>query len=222
MIGISSSRSDEGAVMLASAYLDAVSRSGGDPVILPVVEDSAQAERLVASVDGIIFSGGADLTPGAYGEEIWNETVEIDSVRDRSDMALAQAALSSGKPVLGICRGAQLLNVVLGGTLVQDLPTQWEGAGEHNGGVWHRIGVEQGSVLFRLYGSDSLSVSSFHHQAVKDPARDIRVTARSADGVLEAFEYGQHVLAVQFHPEKMVLSDPSWLALFQYFVGMSR
>ena len=221
VIGISCSRSESGASILKTTYTDAVAKSGGVPVIFPTVSDEAVAEALVASVDGVIFSGGEDVDPSYYGETFWNETVEVDTLRDVSDMLLAKAALAAGKPVLAICRGEQLMNVVLGGSLHQDLPTQVGDRVIHGGGAWHRIGVEKGSVLHELFGQDSLNVNSFHHQAVNREAPGIRVTARSADGIVEAYEYGDKLIAVQFHPEAMVRSDGSWLALFRHFVRMS-
>ena len=149
---------------------------------------------------------------------MWNETVEIDSVRDRSDSLLARAALACGKPVLAICRGSQLMNVILGGSLYQDLPSQFSGSVAHSGKT-HKIALEEGSVLAGLYGTDSLTVNSMHHQAVKDPAPGIRITARSADGIVEAWETPQ-IVAVQFHPEKMLAAgDSAWLPLFKAFVS---
>ena len=218
LIGISCSRCASGATQLATTYTEAVARAGGIAVVLPTVADAAQAEALLGVLDGLILSGGEDVQPGWYGEEVWNETVHVDSLRDRSDSLLARAALASDKPVLAICRGAQLMNVVLGGSLYQDLPTQFGTAVAHGGGVEHRIGLEADSVLAGLYGTDSLTVNSFHHQAVKDVAPGVKITARSADGLPEAFETGR-VWAVQFHPEKMLQQgDSSWISLFGAFV----
>ena len=220
LIGISCGRTSTGAATLATNYTDAIAKAGGIPVVLPIIDDPALAETLLAKVDGIVFSGGPDLDPAEYGEEVLNETVSIDAVRDRSDLLLARAALASGKPVLAICRGEQLMNVVLGGSLYQDLPAQVEGVLPHSD-TTHMIGVEKGSVLFDLFGLDSLMVNTFHHQAVKDVAPGSRVTARSSDGVVEAYE-NANVLAVQFHPERMFQADPSWLALFRYLVDKAR
>ena len=218
VIGISCGRSESGAATLSANYTNAVFRSGGIPLIFPTVVDSAMASILIHSVDGIIFSGGPDLDPSYYGETVWNETVEVDTLRDVSDLLLMRAALASGKPVMAICRGEQLMNVVLGGTLVQDIPTQVDTMVKHSGGALHRIGVEKGSVLYELFGQDSLTVNSTHHQAVKEPAPGIRVTARADDGIIEAYEYGDQVIAFQFHPEGMARTDDAWLAPFKYFI----
>ena len=218
LIGISCGRSSTGAVSLSANYTDAIARSGGIPVIFPTVSDPAQAAALLKEVDGVVFSGGPDLDPSYYGETVWNETVEVDTLRDVSDLLLMRAALASGKPVMAICRGEQLMNVVLGGSLYQDIPTQVDTTVIHAGGALHRIGVEKGSVLYALFGQDSLTVNSYHHQAVKQPAPGVRVTAHSDNGIVEAYEYGDQIIAFQFHPEKMAQDDDAWLAPFQYFV----
>ena len=222
VIGISSGRSESGAATLSANYTDAVARACGVPVIFPTVADSALASTLIGMVDGVIFSGGADLDPSYYGETVWNETVEVDTLRDVSDLLLMRAALASGKPVMAICRGEQLINVVLGGTLIQDIPTQVDTLVQHSGGTRHRIGVEKGSVLYRLFETDSLTVNSSHHQAVKAPAPGVRVTARADDGIIEAYEYGDQVIAFQFHPEGLARENDAWLAPFRYFIQKVR
>ena len=218
VIGISCGRTSSGAASLSANYTEAVARSGGIPVIFPTVADSALAAALLKHVDAVIFSGGPDLDPSYYGETVWNETVEVDTLRDVSDLMLMRAALASRKPVMCICRGEQLMNVVLGGSLYQDLPTQVDTLVKHGGGTRHRISVEKGSVLYELFGQDSLTVNSFHHQAVKKVAPGIRVTAHADNGIVEAYEYGDHLIAFQFHPEGMARTDDAWLAPFKYFV----
>jgi len=222
VIGISCSRSSSGATLLASTYTEAISRAGGVAVVLPTVSSAEQAHALLAALDGVVFSGGEDLNPAWYGEEVLNETVEIDSVRDASDSLLARAALASGKPLLGICRGEQLLNVMLGGSLYQDIPTQVPQTVGHSGGARHKMGVAAGSVLEQLFGSDSLEVNSYHHQAVKEAGAGVVVTARSAEGIVEAYE-APNVLAVQFHPEKLLhQGEEQWLSLFEYYVSLCK
>ena len=195
VIGISSGRSESGAATLSANYTDAVIRAGGVPVIFPTVADSALASTLIRMVDGVIFSGGPDLDPSYYGETVWNETVEVDTLRDVSDLLLMRA---------------------------QDIPTQVDTMVKHSGGALHRIGVEKGSVLYTLLGEDSLTVNSSHHQAVKAPAPGIKVTARADDGIIEAYEYGDQVIAFQFHPEGMARKNDAWLAPFRYFIQKIR
>lgn len=221
MIGISCSRSTSGSTTLNTTYTDAITRAGGVPVVLPTISTPEMAAELLSRLDGIVFSGGEDVEPARYGEAVWNETVYIDPLRDASDFLLAEAALDSGKPILAICRGSQLMNVVLGGTLYQDIPSQLPESLKHGGGASHKIGVEKGSILYGLYNRDSLEVNSSHHQAVKDPAPGIHITAYSSDGIVEAFETAQ-VTAYQFHPEKMLPEDASWLVLFQQWVDVVR
>lgn len=218
LIGITCSRSKSGGTSLSAAYTEAISKAGGTPVVIPTVTSAASAESVLSKLDGIVFSGGEDVNPAWYGEEVWNETVHRDSIRDYSDSLLARAALASGKPILAICRGSQLMNVMLGGSLYQDLPSQMGTGDRHAGGAVHLIGLEKGSVLAALYGPDSLEVNSFHHQAVKDPAPGIRVTARSAEGIVEAYETDR-ILAIQSHPEKLLhRGDNRWLPFFEAFV----
>ena len=218
LIGITCARSGSGSTLLATSYTEAITKADGIPVVLPTISSEAEAEALLAVLDGIVFSGGEDIDPAWYGEDVLNETVRQDPVRDHSDSLLARAALASGKPILAICRGEQLINVVLGGSLYQDIPAQLPEAVAHGGGSVHRIGLEKESLLAELYGPDSLEVNSYHHQCVKTPAPGIRITARSADGIVEAYETEQ-ISAVQFHPEKMLQKgDSKWLSLFQAFV----
>jgi putative glutamine amidotransferase len=217
VIGISSARTSSGSVKLQSTYTEAIHKAGAVALVIPTISTREQADAILSTLDGILFSGGEDVNPAWYGESVYNETVYMDPVRDRSDSLLARAALAYGKPVLGICRGGQLMNVIMGGSMYQDLPSQTGTAVTHGGGASHRIGVEKGSVLAELFGSDSLTVNSFHHQAVKDPAPGVIVTARAADGVIEAYENGM-VWSVQFHPEKLLHNgDEAWLAFFKAF-----
>ena len=216
LVGISCSRTAGGTDQLSSNYSQAVRKAGGIPVLLPTLSRPEEARQVLSRVDGVIFSGGVDINPAWYGEAVWNESVEVDAVRDRSDSLLAREALSQGKPILAICRGEQLLNVMLGGSLYQDIPTQLSGAHTHRS-VRHGIGIEEGSFLSALFGTDSLRVNSYHHQAVKDLAPGLRLAARSDDGLVEAYENPQ-VWAVQFHPEMMLREDDTWLPLFVAFL----
>ena len=218
LIGVTCSRSESGATLLNTTYTEAIARAGGIAVVLPTVSTAAQAEQLLGTLDGIVFSGGEDINPAWYGEEVWNETVEIDSVRDLSDSLLSRAALASGKPILAICRGAQLMNVMMGGSLYQDLPSQLGTDVTHGGGAVHMAGLSEGSLLRKLFATDSIRVNSYHHQAVKDLASGLTVTARAADGVVEAYETPR-IWAFQFHPEKMLQEGRTeWLPLFEAYV----
>ena len=223
LIGISSSRSQSsGTIQLSPAYTDAIMKAGGTAVVLPVIYSREQADALLATLDGIVLSGGVDVAPSWYGEEPLNETVEVDIVRDYSDSLLARAALDSGKPILAICRGEQLLNVVMGGSLYQDIPSQVEGHATHGGGATHKIQIDKDSFLYTIFGIESMEVNSYHHQAVKEPAPGIRITARSEDGLVEAFE-ADRIWAVQFHPEKSLAEgDETILPFFRAWIHLTE
>ena len=217
LVGITCSRNAAKNVS-PNAYSNAVTKAGGVAVILPTVSTEAEASALMSRLDGLLLSGGVDVSPEWYGEEVLNETVKCDPVRDRSDSLLLAAALKARKPVLAICRGAQLANVFLGGTLYQDIPSQLPGNIGHGGGTSHLIGLEQESFLARTYGTDSLEVNSYHHQCVKDLGDGITVTARAADGIVEAWE-APGITAVQFHPEKMLANGGDWLPFFRAWIA---
>ena len=231
VIGISTGCSSIEYSIVRRSYSDAVLRAGGIPFLLPQVSDSTEAEEILRRIDGIIFTGGEDISPAYYGEKVYNGTVKIDSHRDTLDMLYAKAALARRIPILGICRGEQLMNVVLGGSLYQDLPSQKPGKILHNQTLpdpqpSHAvIVIDRNSLLRKLAGKDTIYVNSFHHQAVKVPSSKVTVTALSEDGVVEGFESisrKQWLLAVQFHPELLSMSDDSWLDIFRSLVKAAR
>ena len=221
LIGITTSLTGSGASSTGENYINAVIRSGGLPVLLPVQTDSTVSGELVSSLDGMIVIGGGAVEPLRYGEEAIPEAgVEVVPRRDTSDFMYVRCAIRSKVPVLAICRGEQVVNVALGGSLWQDLPLQ---KGVNHRDTSHVIFVSPGSWLHSIMGADTLTVNSFHHQAVKDPAPGIVITAVSADGIVEAYDLAAGsengpVHAVQFHPEVMARRNPVWLALFREFV----
>lgn len=207
----------EGIDYVPASYTGAITKAGGQPVILPTIRTEKEARQLMAGLDGIVFPGGEDVSPAWYGEEVLNSTVEVNASRDRSDSLLARAAIRSGKPILAICRGSQLMNVMLGGSLYQDIPSQVPQTIGHSG-TTHTICLESDGFLAKLYGCDSLTVNSTHHQAVKDPALGVKIVARASDGIVEAWETPR-ITAVQFHPEALLAAgDTTWLTLFKYWV----
>ena len=230
LIGVAPGYSGETTSSVNRSYTDAVYRAGGIPVILPQVDKAEAASEVLSHLDGLLLTGGVDIDPAYYGETVLNETVEIDAHRDTIDILYAEAALRRKMPILAICRGEQLLNVVLGGSLYQDLPSQKPSdiAHRQKGDLRfpsQTISVESGSLLHRIMGASSLRVNSSHHQAVKEPSGKVKVIAWAEDGVIEAYEgteKGQWILGVQFHPEQMVRADDGWLALFSAFVKVCR
>ena len=226
VVGVSCSRSGSGSVLLPTTYTDALRSAGAVPLVIPTVSDEAQAAAVMEVVDGIVFSGGEDVNPAWYGESVWNETVEIDSVRDRSDSLLARAALACGKPVLAICRGSQLMNVILGGSLYQDLPSQHPTETEHHMSPpydrpAHQVEICKGTPLFDLIQTERMDVNSYHHQAVRDKAPALQTMAVSEDGLIEAVCLPERpfVWAVQWHPELSWRTDEKSRRIFEAFVG---
>lgn len=197
-----------------SHYPEAVADAGAVAMIVPLVHSEEGASATMEKLDGIVFSGGTDVPPRWFGEEIFNETVQLDSLRDRSDSLLARAAIASGKPILGICRGSQLMNVMLGGTMYQDIPVQFPGGESHKDLL--KASILRGSFLDNIFEQDSLTIWCVHHQAVKDLAPGVKVAATTDDGLVEAWECG-NIWGVQFHPEGLIEYLPEYGALFRAF-----
>jgi len=216
VIGVTSFRYDKVDATISS-YCTAITGSGAVALVIPYVEDEEAASRIMDKLDGIVFVGGSDIQPSFYGENPINETVQCDTLRDHSDSLIARAALASSKPVLAICRGSQLMNVMLGGTLYQDIPTQVPEAAAHAGGAMMKLGFIEDTFLYDIFEDDSLVVYCGHHQALKDPASGLKVASKASDGIIEAWECGP-VWGVQFHPEEFVLHDDKWKLLFDAFV----
>lgn len=206
-------------------YVDAVVRAGGAPLLVPCVSDPQILEAVAGRTDGVLLTGGGDVSPMEYGEEPHPKTSLQDPVRDALELGLARLAVERGLPLLGVCRGIQTLNIALGGTLVQDIPSQVTGALLHSArpvvptGI-HSVSVEPGSLLARVMGEAPLAVNSYHHQAVKDLGRGLRVNCTALDGVIEGVEAedGRPILAVQFHPEELAARDARFQSLFDWLV----
>jgi putative glutamine amidotransferase len=213
-------------------YVEGVVGAGGVPVVLPPVGDGRAAEALVRSLDCLLLSGGSDLDPGYYGEAPASELGPTLPERDTFEMALVGLALRRGIPVFGICRGMQLLNVALGGTLYQDLPSQWDGdVLKHRQATpkWqptHEVEVREGSYIAEVMGRAVVKVNSYHHQGIKDLAEGLVVTGRSADGVVEAVEAKDFserwLLGVQWHAEAMRGTGPQQESLFEAHVSAAE
>ena len=209
-------------------YLDCLALAGAMPVVLPMVFDAADLQAQLSFLDGLMLSGGVDMDPLTYGEEPEPGLGDTYPDMDRHQIPLARMARAAGLPLLGVCRGMQVLNVAFGGTLHQDLDsltgvrlrhvqTGWRHA------VSHSVDLVEGTRLLGLFGQASIGTNSFHHQAVKDLAPGFRVNARARDGVIEGIETmdDAFVLGVQWHPEGMVKKFPDMLSVFQALVGAS-
>jgi putative glutamine amidotransferase len=195
---------DRPATLMAHTYIEMMAAAGCVPVLLP---PQAGIEEVAGRLDGLLLPGGGDLDPGLYGAERHQETRRTNPVRDAAEVALAGAAVKAGLPVLGVCRGLQILNVVLGGTLHQHVPDLVGHEGhEPQPGVFgaQQIEVEPGSQLAKIMRTDSADVPCHHHQAIDRLAAGLAVTARSRDGLIEAIELSGHpfAVAVQWHAEE--------------------
>lgn len=213
---------------LKQAYSDAVLRAGGVPVLLPYAPDEACIARYTALLDGLVVTGGAfDIGPEEYGEAAREGLGEIKPARTRFERRILESALDAGLPVLGVCGGMQLLNVVLGGSLIQHIPAEVENALPHEQAhdprePAHAVDVVGGSLLATLCGEASVEVNTTHHQAVAKPGRGLRVSGRAPDGVVEAIEHesARFVLGVQWHPE--LLSSRHGTALYEGLVAAAK
>ena len=234
IIGITPSlETNESKIYTPTSYPKAVIQAGGTPVFLNFTRDDEMIEQYAAMVDGVLFSGGDDVDPASYDEEqIWG-CGDICPLRDDFEIKLLKVLVEKypEKPVLGICRGAQVLNVAMGGTLYQDLRSQVPGCIRHQQQqsshyASHKAMMTEGSKLHAIYGSTEVMVNSFHHQAVKDVGEGLVVTARASDGVVEGLEKPDHpyFIAVQWHPERLVEREENanHKRLFKSFVDACR
>ena len=206
-------------------YISAVRASGGVPVLLPRGLSEDDIAVVVGELDGLLLSGGGDVHSLLYGEEPHPKTKLQDPARDAMEFALVHAALERDLPLLGICRGIQVINVALGGTLIQDIPAQVRGACKHYSQglavlLLHSVTIEENTLLARLLGVQSLAVNSWHHQAPDRIGDGLRINCRAADGVIEGLESstGKPVLALQCHPEECVPTYPQFQVVFDWLV----
>jgi len=225
---------EDSSASLSNQYGLAVASAGGLPWIAPAIPAPALLAESVARCDGVLFSGGDDIQTKLYASKVnarLEKTVsETDPERDLFELMLVDEVFRQGKPVFAICRGLQLVNVALGGTLIVDIASQVPGALRHSqldrkNEVVHDAELTDGSLLANIVGDDKFGVNSSHHQAIGELAEPFRVTARSSDGVIEAMELKPgsaqslpFFLAVQFHPERLYGRYPGHLRLFQHFV----
>ena len=217
---------DTSRVRLTAAYVTALERAGLVPLIVPPLSSSEAASSVLDSVSGLVLTGGEDVDPARYGEQRHEKVRSVNVARDATEAALVEEARARGLPVLAICRGIQILNVALGGTLVQDIPSQCHTDIDHDeegarNSRTHEVSIEPGSLIAGAVGTQHLSVNSFHHQSVKRVADGMKVTARSPDGVIEGIESTDEkwwVMGVQWHPEEMTDSAEPWdRGLFKAF-----
>lgn len=220
VIGITASYSETGRISMSPAYVDAIRENGGIGCLLSRPTDPASIAALCADLDGLLFAGGDDVDPVHYGETISHPSVEITPERDVFELALYAEFIKTGKPILGICRGVQLLNVALGGSLHQHIEAHRQSPTPGSQPT-HAVTLEGGSRLAELAeGAETLMVNSFHHQAVKTAGSGAVITARAEDGTIEALEVPDHpfFVGVQWHPEQFWRTCPAMQRLFAEFI----
>ena len=196
-------------------YYEAVKMAGGIPILLAPLEEVKDIEGLLNRLDGLILSGGDDVWPERYGRTRHARTNLVSKERDTFDFQLVRQALDMDIPMLGICHGIQLINVVMGGTLIQDIPSHSK--------VTHKVTVERGTRLYEFLKTDELMVNSSHHQAIDRLGEELKVSATAEDGIVEAVEGTRHslVMGIQWHPERM-LEDSTQRRLFTAFLEEVR
>lgn len=232
VIGLTSSfmtHEDRELVFLPHAYFDAVRHFGGIPVLIPVFASREELNFLLDRCDGLILTGGDDIDPSLYGEEKLNDTIVIAPERDSQEGLVIDMALARNLPIFGICRGIQMMNVHLGGTLYQDIPAQIPSDIAHSMAkphhrTCHECRVIPGTPLHDLCGCHSFNVNSHHHQAVKDVAPGFVVIGLSEDGIIEAIydPAKPFCWGVQWHPEKIWDIEENSAKLFEAFLESCR
>ncbi|MFC1996721.1 gamma-glutamyl-gamma-aminobutyrate hydrolase family protein [Chloroflexota bacterium] len=234
LIGITTYRTKNSSgndiLALGENYTQAISKAGGNPVLVPLGLSEGQLHSLTARLDGILFSGGGDLDPAIFGMETRPEVKSVDPDRDRVEVQMVRTAISEGLPFLGICRGLQVINVALGGTLYTHIADQHPQAIKHDyiqgwprDHLPHSVQIDPNSRLSNIVGNTLLEVNSMHHQGIRDLAASLQPTGWAPDNLIEAIELSDHPfgLAVQWHPECLTAEARMGVcmqALFQAFV----
>lgn len=228
LIGITASmEKEEKSHSVNDINVQAIVRAGGIPVLLPNIQTDDDIAHLANQIDGLYATGGYDVDPLLFGEEPHPELGTVTPTRDHFELAITKKILEQNKPFLGVCRGAQILNIATGGAIYQDIFAQADGnllqhsqKSESKYGS-HYVQVEQGSLLYKLTQEERLTVNSFHHQACSKVVAPMVVSATSSDDIIEAIESKDHdfVLGVQWHPETMaVVDDQPSLAIYESFI----
>lgn len=215
---------------IASTYTRALEMAGGAPVLVPLRLSEDSLRSIFAKLDGLLFAGGVDVHPREFGEPVEEFCGNIDTDRDAVELNLIRWALKEDKPMLGICRGIQMINVAAGGSLYQDIPAQLPGKLLHShrkGDPFslrtHSIEIAPESSLARAVGTTKIDVNSLHHQSLKDIAPGLRVIATAPDGIIEGIEanHNHFALGIQFHPEWLV-DDARMVNIFKDLVAAAR
>ncbi len=227
IIGITTyGRDEDNRFRLPCLYVDCVRRAGGVPLLIPPGDDGW--EEILSVVDGVILAGGGDIDPSLYGGHPHDSIYSVDAERDHSELSLARRLAAGDMPTLGICRGHQVVNVALGGTLYENLPDVVGQTVVHRlpprEPTEHLIAVDEQSRLAAILGETQFAAPSWHHQAIRDVAKGLAVTAHAPDGTIEACELRSHpwLFTVQWHPELSAHASPTQQRLFDALVEKCR
>jgi putative glutamine amidotransferase len=215
-------KKDSDYCQLPENYYQAVRRAGGLPIILPSITDKKTISELLGLIDGLVFSGGDDIHPSVYGEKILPKTNLILKTKQQFDFELVRQAWRKRIPTLGICYGSQLMNVALGGTLIQDIKRDL--SLDSHSFTKHRLYILETSLLYNIIRKTTINVNSLHHQAIRETGKNLRINARSDDGLIEGIEstrLGQFFIGVQWHPEK-IKNTPESKSLFKELIRQAK
>lgn len=226
IIGVSSNIKED-LLSVPLSNVRAITQFGGVPIVLPNLEMDG-IEEIASTIDGLLLTGGGDIDPTLFGEEPLPGLGNIVPERDRFEVALIQKMLKLNKPILGICRGAQIMSIAMGGDMYQDIYSQRDGSllqHDQQAPNWHGshfVEVTEGSLLRKIVGVDKFKVNSYHHQALRNMPDGFIVSGVASDGVIESFESTKHtfVMGVQWHPESLISkNDVNSLAIFEAFIN---
>ena len=227
IIGITLGVDNEKKNSLLGAYVSAIEGIGGAPLLIPYIEDENRLDEVLALCDGVLFTGGVDINPSCYGEQKRDTCGEISPYRDEIELKIFDKAIKRDMPILAICRGCQLVNVALGGTLYQDIPSEYDTHIRHvqiedKRSYSHEVIINEGTPLFALLRETRIRANSFHHQAIKELAPSLSVMATADDGIIEAVysTSASYLRAYQWHPER--LCDENNKKIFEDFINKAR
>ena len=219
-------RDDQDMLMSTMDYSKSILEGGGVPLAIAPIFDKTYLDNVMETLDGLLLSGGGDINPRLYGEAHQKKLGPLEPRRDDIEMYLIEKAIEKQVPILGICRGYQLLNVYFGGTLIQNLESEYDTKVEHvavcgrKSSITHTVTFDEGSIYQKIFGENMLEVNSLHHQAVKVLGSGLIESGKSEDGLIEAIEHVCYskLIGVQWHPEMMIDDHPIQLKLFKYFI----
>ena len=225
IIGVLAEIDNEMNTRVQNPYIYAIEASGGIPILLPYTGDCETVEHLVDICDGFFFTGGVDIDPKRYGEDARESVRDIQEYRDEFEFRVFQSVIKTSKPILAICRGAQLVNIAFGGTLYQDIPSEVQTKISHRQtepkfSPSHEVRIIVDTPLHKMMRAERIKANSFHHQAIKTLGKGLEIMAVADDGIIEAVysSAGQYIRAYQWHPERLYETDTENRMIFEDFV----